>query len=209
MPVSGVDKLHATSSANFKLADIIAVDENMKRAKSYIPIVAGCDLPVLIYGETGTGKEVFAQAIHNVSARRNRPFIAQNCAAIPDTLLESLLFGTARGAFTDAIERKGLFELADGGTLFLDEINSMPLQLQAKLLRVLQDGTFRSLGSKEVKHVNVKIIAATNVSPLTAISEGHLREDIYYRLSMMSISIPSTLMDVLFTSVVSLPAICA
>ena len=167
VPVSGVDKLHATSSANFKLADIIAVDENMKRAKSYIPIVAGCDLPVLIYGETGTGKEVFAQAIHNVSARRNRPFIAQNCAAIPDT-----------------------FELADGGTLFLDEINSMPLQLQAKLLRVLQDGTFRSLGSKEVKHVNVKIIAATNVSPLTAISEGHLREDIYYRLSMMSISIP-------------------
>lgn len=190
VPVSGVDKLHATSSANFKLADIIAVDENMKRAKSYIPIVAGCDLPVLIYGETGTGKEVFAQAIHNVSARRNRPFIAQNCAAIPDTLLESLLFGTARGAFTDAIERKGLFELADGGTLFLDEINSMPLQLQAKLLRVLQDGTFRSLGSKEVKHVNVKIIAATNVSPLTAISEGRLREDIYYRLSMMSISIP-------------------
>ena len=155
VPVSGVDKLHATSSANFKLADIIAVDENMKRAKSYIPIVAGCDLPVLIYGETGTGKEVFAQAIHNVSARRNRPFIAQNCAAIPDTLLESLLFGTARGAFTDAIERKGLFELADGGTLFLDEINSMPLQLQAKLLRVLQDGTFRSLGSKEVKHVNI------------------------------------------------------
>lgn len=114
----------------------------------------------------------------------------QNCAAIPDTLLESILFGTAKGAFTDAIERKGLFELADGGTLFLDEINSMPLQLQAKLLRVLQDGTFRSLGSKKVKHVNVKIIAATNVPPLKAIAEGHLREDIYYRLSMMSIAIP-------------------
>lgn len=190
IPVSGNCKLHANSSASFTAKDIIAVDEKMKRAKSYISIVANCDLPVLIYGETGTGKEVFAQAIHNSSPRKNHPFIAQNCAAIPDTLLESILFGTAKGAFTDAIERKGLFELADGGTLFLDEINSMPLQLQAKLLRVLQDGTFRSLGSKKVKHVNVKIIAATNVPPLKAIAEGHLREDIYYRLSMMSIAIP-------------------
>lgn len=190
LPVCGNSKLHVDSSASFTVKDIIAVDENMKRAKSYINIVANCSLPVLIYGETGTGKEVFAQAIHNSSSRKNAPFLAQNCAAIPDSLLESILFGTAKGAFTDAIERKGLFELADGGTLFLDEINSMPLQLQAKLLRVLQDGTFRSLGSKKVKHVDVKIIAATNVAPLKAIAEGCLREDIYYRLSMMSISIP-------------------
>ena len=190
MPVSDTSKLDATRPANFTMDDIIAVDEGMKRAKAYIPVVAGCNLPVMIYGETGTGKEVFAQAIHNSSSRMKQPFIAQNCAAIPDTLLESLLFGTAKGAFTDAIERKGLFELADGGTLFLDEINSMPLHLQAKLLRVLQDGNFRSLGSKEVKHVDVKIIAATNVSPLRAIEDGKLREDIYYRLSMMSISIP-------------------
>lgn len=98
----------------------------------------------MIYGETGTGKEVFAQSIHKASERRDKPFIAQNCAALPDTLLESILFGTSKGAFTGAMENKGLFELADGGTLFLDEINSMPLFLQSKLLRVLQDGSFRA-----------------------------------------------------------------
>ena len=102
----------------------------------------------------GTGKEVFAQSIHNASERRDKPFIAQNCAALPDTLLESILFGTSKGAFTGAMENKGLFELADGGTLFLDEINSMPLFLQSKLLRVLQDGSFRSLGGSETKRTN-------------------------------------------------------
>ena len=144
----------------------------------------------MICGETGTGKEVFAQAIHNTSARRDKPFIAQNCAALPDTLLESILFGTSKGAFTGATENKGLFELADGGTLFLDEINSMPIHLQSKLLRVLQDGHFRSLGAREAKSVDVKIIAAINTEPLKAIEEGQLRRDIYYRLSMMSITIP-------------------
>lgn len=124
------------------------------------------------------------------SERRDKPFIAQNCAALPDTLLESILFGTSKGAFTGAMENKGLFELADGGTLFLDEINSMPLFLQSKLLRVLQDGSFRSLGGSETKRTNVKIIAATNVEPLEAIEKGQLRRDIYYRLSMMSIRIP-------------------
>ena len=162
----------------------------MKNARDYIPVVAACDLPVMIYGETGTGKEVFAQSIHNASERRDKPFIAQNCAALPDTLLESILFGTSKGAFTGAMENKGLFELADGGTLFLDEINSMPLFLQSKLLRVLQDGSFRSLGGSETKRTNVKIIAATNVEPLEAIEKGQLRRDIYYRLSMMSIRIP-------------------
>ena len=162
----------------------------MKNARDYIPVGAACDLPVMIYGETGTGKEVFAQSIHNASERRDKPFIAQNCAALPDTLLESILFGTSKGAFTGAMENKGLFELADGGTLFLDEINSMPLFLQSKLLRVLQDGSFRSLGGSETKRTNVKIIAATNVEPLEAIEKGQLRRDIYYRLSMMSIRIP-------------------
>ena len=162
----------------------------LKKHRDYIPVVAACDLPVMIYGETGTGKEVFAQSIHNASERRDKPFIAQNCAALPDTLLESILFGTSKGAFTGAMENKGLFELADGGTLFLDEINSMPLFLQSKLLRVLQDGSFRSLGGSETKRTNVKIIAATNVEPLEAIEKGQLRRDIYYRLSMMSIRIP-------------------
>lgn len=190
IPVGGAGKLKKRSGASFTMEDIIAVDEKMKNARDYIPVVAACDLPVMIYGETGTGKEVFAQAIHNASERRDKPFIAQNCAALPDTLLESILFGTSKGAFTGATENKGLFELADGGTLFLDEINSMPLFLQSKLLRVLQDGSFRSLGGSETKRTNVKIIAATNVEPLEAIEKGQLRRDIYYRLSMMSIRIP-------------------
>ncbi len=190
IPVSGAGKLKKQSGASFTMEDIIAVDEKMKNARDYIPVVAACDLPVMIYGETGTGKEVFAQAIHNASERKDKPFIAQNCAALPDTLLESILFGTSKGAFTGATENKGLFELADGGTLFLDEINSMPLFLQSKLLRVLQDGSFRSLGGSETKRTNVKIIAATNVEPLEAIEKGQLRRDIYYRLSMMSIRIP-------------------
>lgn len=190
IPVGGAGKLKKHSGASFTMEDIIAVDEKMKNARDYIPVVAACDLPVMIYGETGTGKEVFAQSIHNASERRDKPFIAQNCAALPDTLLESILFGTSKGAFTGAMENKGLFELADGGTLFLDEINSMPLFLQSKLLRVLQDGSFRSLGGSETKRTNVKIIAATNVEPLEAIEKGQLRRDIYYRLSMMSIRIP-------------------
>ena len=193
IPVGGAGKLKKHSGASFTMEDIIAVDEKMKNARDYIPVVAACDLPVMIYGETGTGKEVFAQSIHNASERRDKPFIAQNCAALPDTLLESILFGTSKGAFTGAMENKGLFELADGGTLFLDEINSMPLFLQSKLLRVLQDGSFRSLGGSETKRTNVKIIAATNVEPLEAIEKGQLRRDIYYRLSMMSIRIPPLL----------------
>ncbi|WP_125141174.1 sigma-54 interaction domain-containing protein [Clostridium transplantifaecale] len=189
-PIGGSGKLLSRDTATFTIGDIIAVDEKMQKAREYIKIVAACDLPVMIYGETGTGKEVFAQAIHNTSARKGKPFIAQNCAALPDTLLESILFGTAKGAFTGATENKGLFELADGGTLFLDEINSMPIHLQSKLLRVLQDGHFRSLGARDVKTVDVKIIAAINTEPLKAIEQGNLRRDIYYRLSMMSITIP-------------------
>lgn len=189
-PINGSGKLLSRDTATFTIGDIIAVDEKMQKAREYIKIVAACDLPVMIYGETGTGKEVFAQAIHNTSVRKGKPFIAQNCAALPDTLLESILFGTARGAFTGATENKGLFELADGGTLFLDEINSMPIHLQSKLLRVLQDGHFRSLGARDIKTVDVKIIAAINTEPLKAIEEGNLRRDIYYRLSMMSITIP-------------------
>ena len=189
-PINGSGKLLSRDTATFTIGDIIAVDEKMQKAREYIKIVAACDLPVMIYGETGTGKEVFAQAIHNTSARKGKPFIAQNCAALPDTLLESILFGTAKGAFTGATENKGLFELADGGTLFLDEINSMPIHLQSKLLRVLQDGHFRSLGARDIKTVDVKIIAAINTEPLKAIEEGNLRRDIYYRLSMMSITIP-------------------
>lgn len=189
-PITGSGKFLAQNRANFTMEDIIARDERMKLAKEYIPVVASCDLPVMIYGETGTGKEVFAQAIHNASIREDKPFIAQNCAAIPDTLLESVLFGTSKGAFTGATDNKGLLELADGGTLFLDELNSMPLYLQSKLLRVVQDGCFRSLGDEESKSVDVRIITSMNIDPLRAIEEGRIRRDIYHRLSMMSIEIP-------------------
>lgn len=183
-------KLTDRDSAMFSLETMIAEDEKMRQIRDYIPVVAACALPVMIYGETGTGKEVVAQAIHNASPRRDMPFVAQNCAALPETLLESILFGTAKGAFTGAAENKGLFELANGGTLFLDEINSMPIQLQSKLLRVLQDGRFRRLGGKETVCVDVKVIAAMNTDPLQAIQQGQLRQDIYYRLSMMSVHIP-------------------
>ncbi|WP_034263318.1 sigma-54 interaction domain-containing protein [Bacillus sp. J33] len=145
---------------------------------------------VLIIGETGTGKELFAQSIHNGSSRSSKPFISQNCAALPDSLIEGLLFGTKKGAFTGSIERPGLFEQADGGTLLLDEINSLNPSLQAKLLRVLQEKTVRRVGDTKDRTVDVRIIATINEDPIDAISEGRLRKDLYYRLSVVSLFIP-------------------
>ncbi|MFC4766460.1 sigma-54 interaction domain-containing protein [Effusibacillus consociatus] len=145
---------------------------------------------VLIVGETGTGKELFAQSIHNESARASGPFISQNCAALPDTLIESLLFGTTRGAFTGSIDRPGLFELAEGGTLLLDEINSLSPTLQAKLLRVLQEKTIRRIGDTKDKAVDVRIIATINEDPIDAIANDRLRKDLYYRLSVVTLFIP-------------------
>ena len=191
IPVGGAGKLKKHSGASFTMEDIIAVDEKMKNARDYIPVVAACDLPVMIYGETGTGKEVFAQSIHNASERRDKPFIAQNCAALPDTLLESILFGTSKGAFTGAMENKGLFELADGGTLFLDEIGELPLLLQAKLLRALQQGEVQRVGSDTPIIVDVRVIAATNRNLREEVSEGRFREDLYYRLNVIGVEVPS------------------
>jgi arginine utilization regulatory protein len=145
---------------------------------------------VLIVGETGTGKELFAQSIHNGSSRFSAPFISQNCAALPDNLIESLLFGTKRGAFTGAIDQPGLFEQANGGTLLLDEINSLSLNLQAKLLRVLQEKTIRRVGDTKDIPVDVRVIANTNEEPIDAIRNNHLREDLYYRLGVVTIFIP-------------------
>jgi arginine utilization regulatory protein len=145
---------------------------------------------VLIVGETGTGKELFAQSIHNGSSRFSAPFISQNCAALPDNLIESLLFGTKRGAFTGAIDQPGLFEQANGGTLLLDEINSLNLNLQAKLLCVLQEKTIRRVGDTKDIPVDVRVIANTNEEPIYAIRNNHLREDLYYRLGVVTIFIP-------------------
>ena len=159
--------------------------ENINKAK----LISNSPSSVLIYGETGTGKELFVQSIHNYSTRRNKPFIPQNCAALPESLFESILFGTVKGAFTGAIDKKGIFELADGGTLFLDEINSMPIHLQSKLLRVLQDGVIRRIGDHKDRKVNVRIIAAMNINPVEAISNKQFREDIFYRLNGISIKL--------------------
>ncbi|MGG1674396.1 sigma-54 interaction domain-containing protein [Neobacillus sp. NRS-1170] len=145
---------------------------------------------VLIVGETGTGKELFAQSIHNASSRLSAPFISQNCAALPDNLIEGLLFGTKRGAFTGATDHPGLFEQAEGGTLLLDEINSLNLNLQAKLLRVLQEKMIRRIGDTKDTPVDVRVIANINEDPIDAIANNHLRKDLYYRLGVVTIFIP-------------------
>ena len=145
---------------------------------------------VLLYGETGTGKELIAQSIHFDSDRRDRPFLAQNCAALPESLLEGILFGTSKGGFTGAIDRQGLFEQADGGTLLLDEISAMPYELQGKLLRVLQEDYVRRVGGTEDIPIDVRIIATINERPEHLIQTGKLRKDLYYRLNIISIDLP-------------------
>lgn len=145
---------------------------------------------VLVVGETGTGKELFVQSIHNSSTRAKSPFISQNCAALPDSLIEGLLFGTSRGAFTGAVERPGLFEQAEGGTLFLDEINSLSFSLQAKLLRALQEKSIRRIGDTKDRKINVRIIAAINEDPIEAIANQQLRKDLFYRLGVVTLFIP-------------------
>ena len=154
-------------------------------------VFAKSDYPVLITGESGTGKELFARELHLRSFRKDKPFLVQNCSAIPETLLESELFGYTKGAFTGATQDKtGLFEAASGGTIFLDEIGDMPYELQARLLRVLQDGEVKPVGSTIQKKIDVRIIAATNIDLSKAIAEKHFREDLFYRLNVLPLHIP-------------------
>lgn len=176
--------------ADFTLIDIIGENKEMIDLKSLALKAAKTNASVLISGDTGTGKELFVHSIHNASERRYNPFIAQNCAALPTNLLEGILFGTIKGGFTGAEDRPGLFELANKGTLFLDEINSMPLELQSKLLRVLQDGSIRRVGATKTTKVDVRIIAATNIPPEEAVKNRQLRRDLFYRLNVVSFQIP-------------------
>lgn len=185
-----VDKTITKSSRGFTFSDIIGESSLMLTLKSYALKISNQSSPVLIYGETGTGKELFVQAIHNSSKRKNKQFIAQNCAALSGGLLEGILFGTVKGGFTDAEERPGLFELANEGTLYLDELNSMPTELQAKLLRVLQDGYIRRVGDIEERRVDVRVIASTNVEPEHCVNNGIIRKDLYYRINTISLRIP-------------------
>jgi len=144
----------------------------------------------MIYGETGTGKELFAQSIHNASHRSGGPFMAINCAAIPENLLEGILFGTSKGVYTGAVDKAGLFEQANGGTIFLDEINSMPVSLQAKLMRVLQEKKVRRLGHQEETSINVRVISSCNQEPNEAMEQQQLRHDLFYRLAVVYLMLP-------------------
>jgi len=169
----------------------VSEDPRMKQVLTVVETVAPTQVPVLITGESGTGKEMIANSLHALSGRRDRPLIKVNCASIPETLLESEMFGHEKGAFTDAKEqRKGLFELASGGSMFLDEIADINLNMQAKLLRVLQDGKFLRLGGSKTLRADCRIIAATNQDLGVAISRGAFREDLYYRLAVVGIHLP-------------------
>ncbi len=171
--------------------EIICYGAALKSVLQKVEQVAATDTTVLITGETGTGKELVARALHNVSNRHNRPLVKVNCAALPENLIESELFGHEKGAFTGAIQRKiGRFELADGGTIFLDEIGDLPLLLQSKLLRVLQEGEFERLGSSQTIAVDARVIAATNRDLEKGITSGDFRMDLYYRLNVFPIHVP-------------------
>jgi DNA-binding NtrC family response regulator len=173
------------------LGPMVGASPAMRKIFSMVEQIAPNNVSVLITGESGTGKELVARSLHQLSARGSKPFIAVNCAAIPETLIESEIFGHEKGAFTGAVERRaGCFELAEEGTLLLDEIGEMPIATQAKLLRLLEDHKLRRLGSKTESTIDVRVLAATNKDPETAVADGHLRGDLFYRLNVFNIHMP-------------------
>src|ERR1700735_5201696 len=174
-----------------KLGSLVGISEEMQEVMRQVEIAAPSTASVLITGETGSGKEMVARSIHMLSPRVERPFVAINCSAIPESLMESEIFGHEKGAFTGAAERRiGCFELAHGGTLLLEEIGEMPAPTQAKLLRVLEDHKVRRLGSKVETPVDVRVLAATNKEPELAVAKGELRQDLYFRLNVFHIQLP-------------------
>lgn len=185
-----ISKKNVNNGAVYTFNDILTKNPDFQQIIRQGKRAAESESAVLVFGESGVGKELFVQGIHNASPRCKAPFIAQNCAALPESLLESLLFGTAKGSYTGAVERQGLFELANGGTLFLDELQSMPIELQAKLLRVLEDGLVRRIGGSKSTFVDARIITAMNTHPEKAIQEKTLRPDLFYRLNVLSYELP-------------------
>lgn len=171
--------------------DILGVSDEINKVKAIGMMACQTSSPVFIYGETGTGKEMMAQAIHCKSIRYKKPFVAQNCSAIPENLLESTFFGVSKGSFTGAVEAEGIFEAVQGGTLYLDELNSMDISFQGKLLRVIQEGELRRLGENKIRKVDVRIIASVSEDPEILIKTNRLRKDLYYRLNVIRIDIPA------------------
>lgn len=174
----------------YNVDSIVSKNEEMLSIKNKILKVSKNDSNVLVIGESGTGKQLVVEAIHSASARAEKPFISLNCAAIPDSLMESILFGTVKGSFTGSENRKGVFELADGGTLFLDEINSMNMELQAKLLKVVEEQKYMKIGGERYIDVDVRVISAMNVDPREAIRTKNLRQDLFFRLGVIQFFLP-------------------
>src|SRR5690606_3165696 len=188
----GIEPALSSDRAPASVQEIVGLSAGLKAVMRQIEVVAETGATVLLLGETGTGKELFAQAIHELSSRRERPFSKLNCAAIPLGLLESELFGHEKGAFTGAIARKiGRFEAANGGTLLLDEVGDIPQELQPKLLRVLQEQQFERLGGNRVLQVDVRLVAATSLDLLEMVRERRFRSDLYYRLNVFPIRVPA------------------
>jgi DNA-binding NtrC family response regulator len=188
---ANIRKLESRLSSEPGLGQLVGASPPMREIFELVKLLARNDASAILGGESGTGKELVARSIHELSGRADRPFVALNCAAIPSGLIESELFGHVRGAFTGATrDRAGCFELADGGVLLLDEIAEMPIELQPKLLRILEEGTARRVGGSKDIGFDVRVLAATNVDPQTAIREGRLREDLYYRLAVFQLNLP-------------------
>ncbi|MGO9113985.1 MAG: sigma-54-dependent transcriptional regulator [Thermoguttaceae bacterium] len=186
-----IRSLRETVQRAGRFEDLLGQSPSMLKLYDQLAQIADSEASVLIMGESGTGKEVVARGLHQHSKRREKPFVAVNLAALPDTLLESELFGHTKGAFTDARnDRKGLFALAEGGTLFLDEIGEMPLAMQPKLLRALEEGRIRPIGSEKEIAVDVRVLAATNRDLETAVDEGRFRKDLYYRIDVIQVDLP-------------------
>ncbi|MBU3145137.1 sigma-54-dependent Fis family transcriptional regulator [Clostridium sp. CF012] len=183
-------KIYRKNNTIYTIDDLITVNPKMLEIKKKISKISKTNSSVLIYGKTGTGKEVVAQAIHNMSERYTKPFISQNCGAIPATLLESILFGTVKGSFTGSNDIQGIFEQADGGTLFLDEINSLDIYLQVKLLKAIEEKIIRRIGGTQNIPLDIRIISATNECPEKMVSEKKLRDDLFYRLGVVQLNLP-------------------